>query len=130
MMDIKHLIDAVTCHEGDSVFVVARILRDTQTRHLIVVDVHKKPLGIISTVDVNNRVVAAGKDASKTYAKDIMTSPISTIDVEKSYDEAYRVMVHASIYAIPVTKQGALIGLLDFNCLFGKCKELSHEKHS
>ena len=130
MIEIRHLLDAVTCHDSDSVLIVSRILRDTQTRHAVVIDEHKKPIGIVSAVDITNRVVAAGKDAAKTFARDIMTSPIATMDINASYDDAYRAMVNAGIYAIPVTKQGALIGLLDFNCLFGKCKELSHEKHS
>jgi len=54
MINKSLLTDVVFCSENDTVLEVARILRDTRARHLIVTDSKKKPLGIISTVDINN----------------------------------------------------------------------------
>ncbi len=129
MMDKSKLNDAVICKQGDSILEVSRILRDTQCRHLIVVDESFCPKGIVSTVDINNRVVAEKKDAEKTLASDIMTSPIETVDVNESFDNAYLKMMSAGTYSIPVTENGAIIGILDFNQLFLKVKEKANEEH-
>jgi|ETNmetMinimDraft_2_1059921.scaffolds.fasta_scaffold40953_2 CBS domain-containing protein len=122
-MEINKLKDVVFCNEKDSVVEVAQILRDTKQRHLIVVNDLKEPLGIISTVDINNRVVAEKKDFESISAADIMTKPIETIDIDLSYDEAYQKMVGKNIYSIPVTKDRKLVGSLEFNQIFLKAKE-------
>ena len=58
MINKGHLTDAVICRENDDVLEVSRILRDTQRRHIIVLDKNDGPIGVISTMDINNRVLA------------------------------------------------------------------------
>ncbi|MBI5803688.1 CBS domain-containing protein [Candidatus Pacearchaeota archaeon] len=122
-MNKEKLRDAVICKENDSVLEVSRILRDTGVRHLIVVDNKNSPVGIISTVDICNRVVSRELNPKKTKAKEIMTKPIQTSDVEESYESAYRKMVAQGTYSIPIVENNELIGELDFNQLFCKFKE-------
>jgi len=123
------LNDAVICKEKDSILEVSRILRDTGRRHLIVVNDALEPLGIISTVDINNRVVAEVKDPANSLALDFMTKPIEVVSIETSYEEAYEKMISKGTYSIPVVEEGKLIGVLDFNRLFGKAKEAKNEEH-
>ena len=78
------------------------------------------PVGIISTVDINNRVVAEEKNSSTLKARDIMTKPIETVEVSSTCEEAYQKMVSKGTYSIPVTENGSLIGSLSFSKLFGK----------
>lgn len=120
MIEKEKLDDAVICKKDDSSLEVSRIMRDTQTRHVIVVDNGLQPLGIISAFDINNRVVAEEKDAKNVKAVDIMTKPIESVDIKMSYDEAYRKMIDLSVYTIPVIDEGKLVGILDFNFLFKK----------
>ena len=123
MINKEEIQDAVFCKEKDTVLEVSKILRDTQSRHIIIVNENLKPVGIISTVDINNRVVAEGKNASSLKALDIMTKPIETVELDSDYNEAYRKMIGKGTYSIPVTKDGKLIGLLGFNQLFSKISE-------
>lgn len=123
MIDKNKLLDAVVCDENCSILEVSRILRDTKSRHLIVVDEKLKPLGVISVSDINNRVVSEELEPSETSASKIMTKNIDVIDVKESYDVAYKKMVARGSYSIPVVENGKLVGLLDFNQLFGKLKE-------
>jgi|SRR3989344_611801 len=123
MINKEELQDAVFCKEKDTILEVSKILRDTQSRHIIIVNENLKPVGIISTVDINNRVVAEGKNASSLKALDIMTKPIETVELDSDYNEAYRKMIGKGTYSIPVTKDGKLIGLLGFNQLFSKISE-------
>jgi len=124
MIEKNKLNDAVICKEDDSAFDVSRIMRDTQNRHIIVVDNELKPLGIISTFDINNRVVAEEIDPKSIKAKDIMTFPIDSVEISESYEGAYGKMVKKGTYTIPVTENGKLIGILDFNLIFKKICEI------
>ncbi len=114
----EHIIDAVICRESETVLEVSRILRDTQRRHLIVVDNHDRPVGIISTVDINNRVVSEEKSPAKLKAQDIMTKNIKTVSVEDSYEHAFQIMAKLGTHSIPVTRNGKLIGMLEFSSAF------------
>ncbi|MBS3082108.1 CBS domain-containing protein [Candidatus Pacearchaeota archaeon] len=120
MINKNLLQDVVFCNDDASVLDVSRILRDTRTRHLIVVNEKNNPVGIISTVDINNRVVAEEKNSSTLKARDIMTKPIETVEVSSTCEEAYQKMVSKGTYSIPVTENGSLIGSLSFSKLFGK----------
>lgn len=115
--------DVVTCMQEDTVLEASRILRDTFVRHLVVIDSEKKPVGVISTVDITNRLVAEGKDASSTKVSEVMTKPVVSIDVSESYETAYKQMLESGTYSIPVTQDGKLIGSLDFNRLFCRVEE-------
>lgn len=118
MMKKEHLIDAVICREDDDVLEVSRILRDTQRRHLIVLDGNDKPVGIISTVDLNNRIIAEEKNPKKVRAKEIMTKGIETVLITDDYEKAFQIMAKLGTYSIPVVKNGKLLGLLEFSRAF------------
>jgi signal-transduction protein with cAMP-binding, CBS, and nucleotidyltransferase domain len=122
-MEKEKLNEALICNENDDILEVSRILRDTGQRHLIVVDSNIKPKGIISTVDINNRVVSQEKIPKEVKASEIMTSPIVSIELSKTYQEAYELMIEKNLYSIPITQDNKLIGLLDFNRLFMRVKE-------
>ncbi|MBI2134214.1 CBS domain-containing protein [Candidatus Woesearchaeota archaeon] len=113
-MKKEHLTDAVICRMNDKILEVSRILRDTQRRHLIVLNDNDSPIGIISTVDINNRVVAENKDPEKTKATEIMTKNPAMTDLGDSYEKAYQTMARLGTHSIPVTEKGKLIGMLEF----------------
>lgn len=123
-LDKSLLHDAVVCKEEDSVLEVSRIMRDTKARHVIVINEDTFPIGIISPFDISNRLVAEEKDANETYAKDIMTKPIETIDINSNYKEASEKMVALETYTIPVTEGEKLIGILDYSVVFRKVCEV------
>ncbi len=114
MIQPTHLTDAVICRQFDTVLEVSRILRDTQRRHIIVLNERDEPIGIISAVDVNNRVVAEERNPALLLATDIMTGRIQTISVDDSYETGYRMMTELGTYSLPVVRNGKLLGLLEF----------------
>src|SRR3989344_6985146 len=115
MIKKEMLVDAVICNKNDTALEVSKILRDTQSRHLIVVDEKIKPIGIISTVDLNNRVMAEEKNPKKLKAEEIMTKPILSIDINATPDEAYEKMIERGTFSIPVVEKAKLVGVLEFN---------------
>lgn len=125
MINTKHMTHAVICRETDNALNISRILRDTQKRHLIVLDSKDYPVGIISTIDINNRVVAEGKNPETLAAKDIMTKNVKIVSAEDSYDKAFKMMTELGTYSIPVIKNSKLLGLLEFMTAF-KLKQNSN----
>jgi tRNA nucleotidyltransferase (CCA-adding enzyme) len=48
----------------------------------------------------------------KIYAKDIMSYPVKTIDLENSLEEAKNIMLRFNFSGLPVTKNGKIIGII------------------
>ncbi len=118
MIKTEHLSEVVFCRGDENVLEVSRILRDTNSRHLVVVDDEKKPIGIISCVDINNRVVSEEKDPKDIKAEEIMTKDIKYIELEDTYEKAFEIMNQLETNSIPVTKDKKLIGLLEYAIAF------------
>lgn len=118
------LIKPLICKKEASIIEVAKILRDNKQRRIIVIDEKKSPSGIISTTDINNRIVAENKDASNLKAKDIMTSPIYlTCDFEDNLNEVFNKMVSRESFFCPVVKDKKIHGILTYGELMAKAKE-------
>ena len=114
---IKHceIIPVLTVRLDDDAVTVAKRLHDFQERRIFVVNEKKFPVGIISIVDINDRLVARGKDPKKTKAKDIMTYPINlVVDLNDSVDEVLKKMVQKDNYYVPVTDKGVIKGLVTY----------------
>src|SRR3989344_5105752 len=116
------LIKPLFCKKEESVVIVAKTLKDNKQRRIIVVDENEHPVGIVSTTDINNKVVAENKDASKIKAEEIMTSPIYLVcDINEDVNEIFKKMVHHETFFVPITKEKKLYAVLTYgellNCL-------------
>jgi signal-transduction protein with cAMP-binding, CBS, and nucleotidyltransferase domain len=60
------------------VFEIAEAMDEHSVGSVLVVDAGGQPLGIVTDRDLVRRVVAAGRDAEKTRARDVMTSELVT----------------------------------------------------
>ncbi|MFH1503325.1 MAG: CBS domain-containing protein [Candidatus Diapherotrites archaeon] len=109
------ILPVLTVKLEDDAVTIAKKLHDFQERRIFVLNDKKAPVGIISIVDINDRVVARGKDPKKTKAKEIMTYPINlVIDVNDSLEEVMKKMIQTDNYYVPVTHKGILLGLLTY----------------
>ncbi len=72
--------------------------------------------GIITSIDVCDKIVAQGKDPSKVKVKDIMSAPLITVTPEMTISECARVMKEKRIHHLPVADaHGAVIGMISAN---------------
>ena len=83
---------------------------------LVVVDnsVNKKNnkfVGIITDKDIRRRCVAKGLEISSPVT-DIMTTDMTTIDINNSAYDALMLMTHKHIHHLPVTNNGKLAGMV------------------
>ncbi|MDD9953989.1 MAG: CBS domain-containing protein [Candidatus Woesearchaeota archaeon] len=118
------LIKPLGCTEDDTVQHVAQCLRDNKQRRSVIVNADGAPVGVVSTTDINNKVVAEGKDATQTKASEIMTSPIHVVcDMGDDVEGIYEQMVEKSSFFCPVTKEGKLHGVLTYGEIMAKARE-------
>lgn len=112
------LLPAVTAGINDGVVDVAKKLHDFQERRAYILNGKKFPIGIISIVDINDRVVAKGIDPKKVKAGDIMSYPLNIIlDVNTPVEEAKKKMAAHDNYYCPVIEKGVFKGLLIYSNL-------------
>lgn len=126
MIDKKYLIDSVVCYEDESVLEASRILRDSFRKHLVVVNNDLEVLGVISVLDINNRVVSEEKNPKDVKISEIMTKDVITIDINTSYEEALKQVIEIGTHSVPVVENGKLQGLILVNSLWllcSKCEE-------
>lgn len=120
------LIEPLFCSEDTLLPQVAKLLRDHRQRRILIVNKKQEPIGIISTTDMNNRVIAQDKDASKLCAKDIMSSPLHLIcTLNDKITEVFQQMKGQHSYYCPVTQNGKLYGILTY----GELMRATHKPH-
>ncbi len=120
------LIKPLCCNEDDSVVKAAKILRKNKQRRLIVINKEKEPVGIISTTDLSNRVVAENRLPETLKAKDIMTAPIYLVcDIKDSLDMLYEKMLKHKSFFVPVTKNKKLFGIITYGEIIKRIGEIA-----
>lgn len=117
-MKIKEcvLIEPFICNETETVAQVAKKLRETTLRHIFVIDENNVPKGVISVLDMNNRVIADEKDPKTTLAKDIMSTPVDVYNLEDDAKEVCEKMASKNRVMNPVlNEEGKMVGIITIN---------------
>jgi signal-transduction protein with cAMP-binding, CBS, and nucleotidyltransferase domain len=118
------LLPIISVELDDNSIDAAKKLHDFQERRIFVVDKKQSPAGIISVVDINDRVVAKGKNPKTTKAKDIMSYPLKLVlDINTPLEEAKKMMIHNNNYYVPVVDKGKLKGLLNYSVILENLKK-------
>ncbi len=91
---------------------VARYLKEKKLRRVYVVDSNGAPVGIISSTDISNHIVADGKDAATLKATDIMTRGILIVNIEDHTGSVAIEMDKFHVPSVAVVKSKKMIGVL------------------
>lgn len=83
-----------------------------------------KSIGIITERDIVKRVVAKNLKPDTVKAKEIMTTPLVTIEPEASIIDAARRMTRLDIRRLGVTYKGNLVGIISSKDVLGVMPEL------
>jgi CBS domain-containing protein len=89
----------------------ARVMRSSDKDSLIVFDLGRA-IGIVTERDIIRKITAEGLDAMRVHVSEIVSSPLITIDPDKSARQAARLMLERKIRHLPVVKEGRLIGMI------------------
>ena len=102
----------VTAEEESRVVDVARVMEENNVGSIIVVRANGHPVGIVTERDIVIRVVARGAVPADVKAKEVMSSPLTTVDPETSYIDAMSLMNRLNIRRLGVTYRGQLVGVV------------------
>ncbi len=101
----------VTSLFSDTVFSIAQKMI-SQNIGAVVIMSGGTPAGIVTERDIVEKIVRARNDPNKTRAREVMSSPLLSIDVGKSVRDALRLMRDRKIRRLAVTRNGRLVGIV------------------
>jgi CBS domain-containing protein len=96
----------------DSNVTDAAILMDSKNIGSLPVEENGTLIGMVTERDLLKKIVAKGIDPKITQVGEIMSSPLITIESEKSVDEANALMAQNKIRRLPVVSQGKIVGII------------------
>jgi CBS domain-containing protein len=114
----------VTLDEGATSNKVANLMDENKLGCLIVTNKTGNPVGIITERDLVIRVLAKNLKPDAVKAKEIMTSPLVTIEPEATISEAARRMSRLNIRRLGVLYKGNLVGVVSSKDILGVMPEL------
>ena len=103
---------------------IAKLMDKNKLGCVIITNEAKKPVGIITERDLVKRVLSKNVVPDTVKAKEIMTSPLVTIEPEATISEAARRMSRLDIRRLGVVYKGNLVGLISSRDILGVMPEL------
>ncbi len=100
-----------------SVLDALSLMRRRYINSLIVRKTEDSPeFGIVTSIDICDKIVAHGCNPSGLKVKDLMSSPLITATPDMTIEECARLMKENRIHHLPVSdKQGNIIGMISAN---------------
>lgn len=71
--------------------------------------------GIFSERDYARKGILKGRASKDTLIREVMTSPVITVDMEQKVEECMEIMSRRHIRHLPVTENGKLSGIISIN---------------
>ena len=110
-----------------SVRKAAKLMRDDRVGSLLV-EKNGEVVGIVTETDIVRRAVAQGSDLSKMTVQGIMTTPIASIESNRTIQDAHDMMGDLGVRHLGVTEAGTLVGLVSVRDLLISFKSISEPK--
>jgi len=105
--DVKMVRPDTTAQE------VAATLNKFRIDSVVVVQ-KDKPVGIVTVRDVMNRLVEEYVAPRVLTARELMSSPLNTIGLEATVQDAAKLMSQKDVRTLPVMDKGRLVGVVSF----------------
>jgi len=115
---------AVTVNKDEPVSKVAQLMEKHKIGCIIISTEDEKPIGIITERDVVERVVAKNILPSEITAKQIMSTPLVTVNPEETISDAARKMSLLNIRRLAVMHKGKLAGVISSKDILAVTPEL------
>jgi len=103
----------VFIHPDASVKEGLELMRHRYADSLIVEKTEKNAYGIVTSIDVSDKIVAQGKNPAETKVSEIMVSPLITVSPSMQIGEVASLMSQHHIHHLPVAdEKGKVIGMI------------------
>jgi CBS domain-containing protein len=103
-------LDTPTINPNDSIKKIIDQFIDHNIGAVVAVQ-NNKPVGIVTEKDVLEKVLNEERDPAITFVRNIMSSPVITIEASDSFKNAIELMRKHNIRRLAVTQDGVLIGI-------------------
>ncbi len=118
----------IVLDESTTVAEAAKIMHEKDISSVLVSQKDPKNLvGIVTERDILYRVVAENRGPFKTPLKDVMSSPIITIDESAQVGEAVATMRQKRIRRLPVAGKDGIVGIVTLRSIVGNTPSQSVE---
>jgi CBS domain-containing protein len=114
----------VTLDEDDASNKVAKIMDENKLGCVIITNKSGKPVGIITERDLVKGVLSKNLKPDAIKAKEIMSSPLVTIEPDATISEAARRMSRLDIRRLGVLYKDNLVGVISSKDILGVMPEL------
>lgn len=114
----------ITIEENETADKAARLMARHNVGCIVVIGKQGKPLGVVTERDLVVRVLARNNQPSKLVAKEVMSSPLITVDPDETLSEAARRMSRINIRRLGVMYKGNLVGLISSKDILAITPEL------
>jgi CBS domain-containing protein len=101
----------ITVSALDSVTTLVEKMIKENVGAVVVVE-EGKPVGIVTEKDLLDKVITPKKDLHLTLARDLMSKPVISIELDRPLEEAMSLMRKYDIKRVVVTKEGTFYGLV------------------
>ncbi|MDV3244531.1 MAG: CBS domain-containing protein [Nitrososphaerales archaeon] len=95
----------------DSIVAVAGAMQRAGAGEAVVFQ-NSEPIGIITERDILFKVVAAGKDPSRTQASEVMSSPVESVEEKAKVADAIAKMSRLGVRRLIVTRGKTVVGMV------------------
>jgi len=121
LMKVRDIMTHPIITEDEEVL-VTEIVKDMAEQGIgsVVITSENKPKGIITERDIVSKVVLRNKRASETKSRDIMSSPLITLEPDASVEEACECITTDGIKRVPVVENGSLVGIVSVRNILTK----------
>ena len=108
-----------------SVSYAATLMRRRKINSLIVkISVQENSYGIVTTTDIRDKIVAAGRNPAETTVREIMSGPLITGRADWTLMECSKIMQEHKFHHLPIADEsGALIGMISATDIFMSVEE-------
>jgi CBS domain-containing protein len=115
---------AITVLEDAPVHKTAQLMDEGRVGCIIVTNEDGKALGIITESDLVARVLAKNLTPSKLNAKEVMSTPLITVDPDETLTETARRMSKLDVRRFGVIYKGNLVGIISSKDILAVTPEL------
>ncbi len=102
---------AITEDEDVSVAEIAKCMKMSGISSVVITK-GDNPVGIVTDRDIVTKVIMKGRNPGEAKAKEIISSPLMTIESDASLGSAGKVLIEKGIRRLPVIENGELVGIV------------------
>ncbi len=108
----KYMRRTIYCLSENEPAVKAAQVMKTHGTGSVLIQHGDEIIGMVTERDILNRVVGEGQDPAKVKLKNVMTTPLITIEAKAKVQEALELMAMHGFRRLPVVDGGKIVGLL------------------